>query len=302
MFLNEKLLVKTSFTANFSSSVSTRALQDLFLHMWLQDDVSPAEPEDNASSIIQVEHKPSRRAFKTAPLTILPSAGTSIDLPAADAVEVHLPPLMPRETKSLHLNSSSSKANTFDPALIDINEHGMPSQVASSAIVPPFVVWRNSSFATLERLAHAAAVAARRGESFGNVHSNNTELFLESARSGAPRDISAADKTLILDQMLVHLARPLLCTKHAMRPARVLVLGDSHTYIFTGAASHYHDDSSANKAGPKLAGQGEVCAKSNYRTCWVPSASAHGLGNRNSKASQFACIQSITFLFGVAGL
>jgi len=231
-----------------------------------------------------------RRAFQEVSFNKLPSSGFSVELFAATAVEVHLPPLPPLEAR---LSSSS-----FSPDVVqsEVDENVLStSAFASSAIVPPFVIWRNSSFATLEMLARAAAVAARRGESFGNVqnvHSNNTES-LESVRSGAPGDISAADKSLILDQMLVHLARPLLCTTSAIRPARVLVLGDSHSIIFLDAASHYHNSGNSNANSVSL--DTDVCSLSNYQACTSFGATAHGLGNATSSVCPFIPYPCITF-------
>ena len=302
--------------------------------MWLEEGTSTDQPVESESALsteqaTQVER---RRAFQEISFNRLPSAGSSTDLFAAAAVEVHLPPLPSLEAR---LRSTSSSRDA-DPSAID--ESGLPiSALASSAILPPFVVWRNSSFATLERLAHSAAVAARRDEKFGIRSDNNpaeaatmetTDLQQKQHISDSDADINAggvmkvqymkvdvvngekaasqsddsddilleiaaADEKLILDQMLVHLARPLLCTTPAMRPARVLVLGDSHSIIFLDAASHYHNSGNSNANSVSL--DTDVCSLSNYQACTSFGATAHGLGNATSSVCPFIPYPCITF-------
>jgi len=282
------------------------------MHVWLQDEATSADlvaDSQHQSSVNRDHNHSARRAVHTVSLAMLPPSGSSVDLTAATAVEVHLPPLPPLTTHSSNLHLSSSNATYFpEPTHSKLHENVKSNQTTSSAIVPPFVIWRNASFATLERLARTAAVAARRAETVSrdsdiDTHGAARQVVVDddtpSDRSSieyrieddiAKVDASGADTTTILDQMLVHLARPLLCIKAAeptqnlTRPARILVLGDSHTYIFTGAASHYHETTPMNFGGESV-GEESACALSNYRTCWAPSASAHGLGNPKSKAS-----------------
>ena len=290
------------------------------MHVWLQEETAIdnlIEP-GSATSTRQASQLDRRRAFQEVAFNRLPPEGSSIDLFAATAVEVRLPPLpslkLPPSTVGLKSSDVDQAAQFTD---------GLPSsKIPSAAIVPPFVIWRNASFATLKRLARAAALAARRAERFGGGSDRNhadvaakdatglrwkqrnfeaevtvgnieesvvtvqgaqyvtdfdEEITSRSdAYGGLPSGIAAADESLILDQMLVHLARPLLCTKREMRPARVLVLGDSHSLVFNDVASHYHDIGMESL-------QVDGCATSNYQACLSFGASAHGLGNPNSK-------------------
>ena len=286
------------------------------MHIWLQESaaVDHSTESRRASSTERTSQLDSRRAFQKVAFNRLPPSGSSVDLFAATAVEVHLPPL-----PSLKLSPSTVGLKSSD---VDHTNGQSSSQIPSAAIVPPFVIWRNASFATLKRLARSAALAARRADILGsqpdsdyadvavndapdwqrkqrNFGADVTADIIEdsvvtvqgaqyntvfnekiTSRSDAYGDLSpdvgAADESLILDQMLVHLARPLLCTKHAMRPARVLVLGDSHSLIFNDVASHYHDPGMESL-------EVDECAMSNYQACLSVGASAHGLGNPHSK-------------------
>jgi len=93
----------------------------------------------------------------------------------------------------------------------------------------------------------------------------------------------------VLDHMLVRLAAPLCTTETAaapQRPARILVLGDSHTYSFYGGTRGYPgtlapgttddaDRSSGCASSPS-------CGWSNYMLCPKASVTAYGLTNNKS--------------------
>jgi len=301
------------------------------LRVWLQDNAiyKPSIESDKVASIARAaEQQESRHAFLEADFSRLLPSGSSLDLSAATAVEVHLSPL-PSLKALFSLPSSSFRKTSSNDYLTQANVSGLPASApASLAIVPPFVIWRNATFGTLERLARTVAVAARRAERFeirsrgsgldassvtGSAHEQDAQheskiyaavdilesgpvaehdslpnaepdeefASLSNANVIVPLHIAATDTAIIMDQMLVHLARPLLCVKRELRPARVLVLGDSHSLLFKDAASHYHDPGILNT--DREAVKSDVCSLFNYQVCLSFGASAHGLRNRNSK-------------------
>jgi hypothetical protein len=377
--------------------------------VWLQETIADL---NKASGIAVVQHASQAVAFAT-----LPPSGWSVDLVAGAAVEIHLPPLPPLlEVRPPPEGFSAAAAAAVAAAagdgsidsLVGAATAGaatmgaaLPSALGASAgtTPPSFVVWRNASFPSLERLARTAALAARHAQRFRrgagdagaaavaaaaaamaaaqqqqrdneartaaeNMEADEPAAIVEdgaateedgatkegaraqrretASASSAGQTATAADEALVLDQMLVHLARPLLCvtplhrsdgnadrpafsgdsggsdsdslgdtTHHADaspdwlsargqqgdgRPARVLVLGDSHTHVFAGAASHYHDTPATGSSRGGGGSEGAACALSNYQTCRAPGASAHGLGNPNSKVSERAACMAAAAL------
>jgi len=106
----------------------------------------------------------------------------------------------------------------------------------------------------------------------------------------------------VLDSMLFYLATP-LCLRPATsiggkavadRPARILVIGDSHTILFFAGTRGFTGDVvlplSENKE------KHAVCGLSNYLVCLCPAATAYGLANNRSvtgAASKFSkCVKS----------
>ena len=274
------------------------SLKDIAVRVWLQQQATSEMPKismDVSTDARLDQQIEKRHASLEIDFSRLPAAGSSVDASAASAVEVQLPTL-PSLKALLTFSGSSIGKKPSNDCKTAVKTSGLPviCTFASSAIVPPFVIWRNASFGTLERLARTVAVAARRAERFehhqkvaaevlsttaGATESiqhadllmqepalgfvvNESIASLSNANDIVPLHITEADTIMILDQMLVHLARPLLCFKGEMRPARVLVLGDSHSLLFKDAASHYHDPG-LRKTG-SITAEDDVCALSNY--------------------------------------
>jgi len=105
----------------------------------------------------------------------------------------------------------------------------------------------------------------------------------------------------VLDHIIYHLTAP-LCSLTTFsgeqakeRPARILVIGDSHTVTLYAGARGFPGKDGRASGDFENDGMNQFCGWSNYLVCQVPASSAYGLANNQSftgAASTFIkCIQ-----------
>ena len=156
-------------------------------------------------------------------------------------------------------------------------------------------------------LANSDPTSGMNSSSAGNVNCNCCSRFLSSTSSrvlvlvvrltavpGAslaqlfPAACAASPAVQWGSSLRPSLLAGIVCSgalSNKMRPARILVLGDSYSLIFLDAASHYHDSGDFNAEA--ACHQSDSCGLSNYQVCANFGATAHGLGNANSTVCIF---------------